>query len=211
MKIAFGGHELVLHQAGCLYWPQQRLLIVSDLHLEKGSHYARRGFFLPPYDTHRTLQSLLEVCEETDCARLLLLGDCFHDPGGFSRLSAENRMLFNELRRWNPIWIFGNHDGDFAPEGFDAMASYLHQGILFNHISSASQAYEISGHYHPKAIIPETRISKPCFIEDGRKLILPAFGSYTGGLCVTDKAFQTLFQTKPRIYLSGAGKIYRIE
>jgi len=118
MKINVNGEEIILHHSGVAFWPKHKMLIVSDLHLEKGSHFAMRGFFLPPYDSTETLDRLRVVCDEFDTQRLIILGDCFHDDGGFDRLPSAAREAFNGLLRYDPIWIKGNHDGDFVPPGF---------------------------------------------------------------------------------------------
>lgn len=213
MKILFAGQEFFLHPSGVLIWPGENLLIVSDLHLEKGSHFARRGFFLPPYDSRRTLEDLARVCAETGIGRLMLLGDCFHDPQGYARLNDQTRAAFAALTSLNPLWIYGNHDGEFVPPGFTPMREWESRGLVFRHEATRQGQGEISGHYHPKAEIKfhGVRLSRRCFMEDGRKLILPAFGAYTGGLAVTDKAFRALFPVPPRYYVLGDKGVYRLD
>lgn len=212
MKIIFGGHDFFLHYSGALYWPEENMLIVSDLHLEKGSHFARRGFFLPPYDSHDTLTTLMKVLKETSARKLLLLGDAFHDANGFERLGKKERFLFADLLAFNPIWIHGNHDAGFVPDGFMGMEDYAHRGLSFRHQASPGATNEISGHFHPKAEMQfgRGRHSCPCFIEDGQRMILPAFGSYTGGLPVTEAIIAELF-VNPKLYLLGEKRVYAIE
>jgi uncharacterized protein len=210
MKITFGNHELLLHPSGVLFWPDQSLLIVSDLHLEKGSHFAQRGFFLPPYDSHETLGKLHKAIDEVSPRKILLLGDCFHDAKGYGRLRTKERALFDALLRYHPVWITGNHDGDFVPEGFTAHDAYTLDTITFRHEATADGQFEISGHFHPKTDILHkgATITRPCFIEDGRKMILPAFGAYTGGLSVSHPSIATLLLKEPRLYILGQNKIY---
>ncbi|MEJ7930162.1 ligase-associated DNA damage response endonuclease PdeM [Ramlibacter sp. AN1015] len=210
MTIAFAGQQLLLHPSGALLWPRRQMLVASDLHLEKGSHWARRGYFLPPYDTHATLARLLRTCEETQARRLLLLGDCFHDPGGHARLDLGARAAFDALQRLEPIWIRGNHDGGFVPPGFEAHDTYEDEGLLFRHEAQPGAAHEISGHFHPKARIAHKggSVERPCFVEDGRKLILPAFGAYTGGLSVENPAIRQLFTGAPRYHLLGRERVF---
>ncbi len=184
------------------------MVIVSDLHLEKGSHFARRGFFLPPYDSLETLERLHRVMADLKPQQILILGDTFHDADGYNRLPVREMALFARLLDYNPLWITGNHDGAFVPEGFAAHNSLTLEGITFNHEAAEDVPFEISGHYHPKVDIvhKQARISRPCFIEDGNKMIIPAFGAYTGGLPVTHKAFKHILH-EPRIYALG-NKIY---
>lgn len=214
MKIIFGAHELILHPSGTLLWPAQDLLVVSDLHLEKGSHFAQRGFFLPPYDSRETLERLLAVFKDTSARKLLILGDCFHDVQGYHRLGSEESALFNQLRQFSPIWINGNHDGDYVPAGFVAYEDYTVDGITFRHQAIMNDpALEISGHYHPKIILMHKggKIDKDCFIEDGKKMILPAFGAYTGGLDVSAAEIQALFPNSFQAHILGASKVLTLK
>lgn len=208
MKIHFGGHDLYLHPSGALYWPSEKLLVVSDLHLEKGSHFALKGLFLPPYDSHHTLLLLIEVMRQISPARLLLLGDAFHDAKGHARMGAKERGLFDTLRAFDPVWIRGNHDGDFVPDGFLGLEEYALRGLTFRHELSDGGMHEISGHFHPKVEIG--RSGRPCFIENGHKMIMPAFGAYTGGLFITHQAITAHMGTNSRIYALGNQKVYAI-
>ncbi|PZO83793.1 MAG: ligase-associated DNA damage response endonuclease PdeM [Micavibrio aeruginosavorus] len=211
MNINFAGHDFVLHPLGVLFWPEKSMLIVSDMHLEKGSHFARKGFFLPPYDTHETLARLMRALDIFQPARVLFLGDTFHDAGGYHRLPVEERKLFDHILEYEPIWITGNHDGDYAPAGFSAFRSLTISDVTFNHETVKDVSFEISGHYHPKVDIlhKNARISRACFIEDGNRMIMPAFGSYTGGISVTDTMFKNILE-KPRVYALG-DKIYALK
>ncbi len=213
MKISFGGHEFILHPSGALLWPDRNIILVADLHLEKGSHFAARGFFLPPYDTHRTLTKLLALCRNSDLRQVIILGDCFHDPKGYARLKPQDRALFDDLLHYDPIWIKGNHDGDFVPPGFPAYDVLELEGIFLRHEADSECAPEISGHYHPKAPINHkgSLLSLPCFVEDGRKLILPAFGAYTGGLNCEDAVLKKIFPQGCKTYALGSEKVYRLQ
>ncbi len=210
MNILFCGQELYLQPSGAVFWPQENLLIVADLHLEKGSSFARRGFFLPPYDSRATLNTLKNACVQTRCKRLLLLGDSFHDAGSYGRLSPEDRSALASLSELDPIWISGNHDSGFAPPGFIPMEEYAARGLTFRHIAVPGATNEISGHYHPKLVLKKPRLSSPCFMEDGNRLILPAFGAYTGGLSVSDPVIQALFQPSVRLYVLGAQAVFAV-
>lgn len=210
-QVVFGGTPFQLHPAGVLWQADARLLAVADLHLEKGSHFARRGFFLPPYDTHETLAKLGHVVTALNPARVLVLGDCFHDPAGFDRMAEPDKLLFGKLLGHAPIWVRGNHDGMFVPHGFEAHAEYEWNGIVFRHQALANTALpEISGHYHPKARVKHkgAAVSRPCFVECGNRLILPAFGAYTGGLFADDPAIRIYLDDCPRLHLLGENRIF---
>ncbi len=209
MKIVINGEDIILHPSGIAIMARARLAIVSDLHLEKGSHFARRGFFLPPYDSDETLLRLIAVLGEENISRLLILGDCFHDDKGYHRLQPRARALFASLLSFNPIWIRGNHDGDFVPPGFTAHDEYAEGGVVFRHINNGE---DISGHYHPKAEIEHKGgyVMRPCFVEDGKRLILPAFGAYTGGLSLSSPVIRNLFPGAFRFHTTGR-KIYSFD
>lgn len=209
MKITYAGHEFILHPSGALFWPDEKILVVSDLHLEKASHFAKKGFFLPPYDSRDTLSQLIKTCTDTQCSRIILLGDIFHDEHGYARMEDKDRAAFNFLLSFSPVWIKGNHDKDFVPEGFCGAKSYMHHGVVFRHETANENEFEISGHFHPKVEITRA-VSRPCFIEDGKKMILPSFGSYTGGLSVSSAPIMDLFLGPPRIYAAGQNKVYLV-
>lgn len=211
--ITFAGHAFLLHPSGVLYWPDQRLAIVSDLHLEKGSFLARRGFFVPPYDSRDTLNRLAAALADVAPERLLVLGDTFHDAKGFLRLAAQDLATFETLRAYQPIWVRGNHDGAFVPPGFIDYDEIAIGNVIFRHEALADDhGYEISGHFHPKADIEHkgAKISRRCFVEDGRRMILPAFGSYTGGLSATDSAIARFFPDGFRLHVLGQARVFSI-
>lgn len=210
MKIDFCGHELVLHASGMAFWPAHKIGIVSDLHLEKGSHFAARGFFLPPYDSHDTLVRLLALCREQGVGQLIMMGDSFHDPKGYARMSQQDKGLLHQLRDFDPVWIMGNHDKDFVPEDFNACEAFELDGLRFRHQAQKGETAEISGHFHPKITLSGGRVQRPCFITDGQKLLLPAFGAYTGGLSVHSPEVRTLFPQGFEVYALGQERVYKI-
>ncbi|GAB5471218.1 MAG: ligase-associated DNA damage response endonuclease PdeM [Rhodospirillales bacterium] len=196
--VSLNGVALLAHVSGALFWPQQGLLAVADLHLEKASSLARRGDLLPPYDTAATLERLASVVAALKPSRLLFLGDSFHDPGGAARLDPMDRARLADLAsRLELIWIEGNHDLGGLPRDLGSTQAELTLGALtFRHEALAqSGAGEISGHFHPKARLKVStgRTTARCFIFDRRRLILPAFGALTGGLEVRDPAIAGLF------------------
>lgn len=197
--IRLNGAELLAEASGALLWPEERTLVVADLHLEKGSSFARRGVMLPPYDTRASLERLERAVARHAARRVICLGDSFHDPAAPERLdAADARRLLSLTATVEWLWIAGNHDpAPPAALGGRAIAGELRQGPLtFRHIASMAAAPgEISGHYHPKASIDVRgrRLSGRCFVMDEHRLVLPAFGAYAGGLDVFDPALRALF------------------
>jgi DNA ligase-associated metallophosphoesterase len=196
--IALVGKSFIADRSGALYWPAERMLIVADLHLEKGSHYAQRGLMLPPYDTRETLVKLAEAIERFEPDIVLSLGDGLHDPGAFERMGAEDREILRILqdgRRW--IWVTGNHDPCIADGlGGEVVATVALAGLTFRHEPRPGPVtHEIAGHLHPaaKLSIQGATIRRPCFVGNRLRLVLPAFGAFTGGLNVLDDAFAALF------------------
>lgn len=198
---------------GALYWPEESLLVVADLHLEKGSSFARRGQLLPPYDTTETLSRLARLIAHYAPRRVIALGDNFHDGGGPARLSANDRESLSALQRGRDwIWIAGNHDPDPAQGIGGTFAARLSIGpLIFRHEPSCDAAGEIAGHLHPVARIAQRgrAVSRRCFASDGSSLVMPAFGAYTGGLNVRDRAFLAVFGARKfTAHMLGDGKLY---
>jgi DNA ligase-associated metallophosphoesterase len=191
------GAMLRADSTGALFWPEQSLLVVADLHFEKGSHFARKGQLLPPYDTRDTLDRLARVLQRFAPRRVVCLGDSFHDQDAPARLAdteAERLRRFTKAHDWT--WIAGNHD-PAPPEGLGGrVVAELSEGpLVLRHEPGETARGEICGHFHPKATVP-TRgraITGRCFVTDGTRLILPAFGAYTGGLDVLAPAICGLF------------------
>jgi len=189
---------LVADFSGALFWEEQSLLVVSDLHLEKGSSFAARGVLLPPYDTAATLGRLAAVVARHDPRTVIALGDSFHDRSAHERLAAPDRDAITALQvRRDWIWISGNHDPALPSDLGGAVASEVGIGpIVFRHEPTGAFG-EIAGHLHPKARVP-TRgrsIERRCFACDGERAVMPAFGAYTGGLSIRDAAFAKIFGT----------------
>lgn len=212
-EILFCEQKFVLDPSGLLIWPDQKLAVVSDLHLEKASHFAIKGQMIPPHDSLETLQALTDSLAFSGAKTVIFLGDTFHDAQGFSRMNARAQNLFQSLCQiYDIIFIIGNHDGGFIPEGTKGYEELRIENILFRHEALPNETNEISGHFHPKARLhlKGQKISKPCFVEDGAKMILPAFGVFTGGLNVLDKAIQSLISTPYNVYMLGAKNIYAV-
>src|SRR5256885_11679543 len=114
-RVMMCGVTLAADCLGALYWPEEGLLVVADLHLEKGSSFARRGQLLPPYDTAETLARLARLIAHHAPRTVIALGDNFHDGGGPNRLAASDRAGLAALQRGRDwIWIAGNHDPEPA-------------------------------------------------------------------------------------------------
>jgi len=184
---SFAGQALAALPQGALWWPGRRALLVADLHLEKASWFARFGQMLPPWDSVATLADLTALVDATDAREIWCLGDSFHDSAGSARLPARARAMLDELiarTRWT--WITGNHDAGIGAEiGGSVMGEALVDGLLLRHEADpAEQRPELSGHFHPKLRVSlrGRLVSRRCFVATARKLILPAFGSLTGGL-----------------------------
>jgi hypothetical protein len=169
---------------------------VADLHLEKGSAHAERGALLPPYDTRETLIRLAEAIDRYDPAKVIALGDSFHDARAAERIGADDLEMLAALqgkRDW--IWIAGNHDPDPSSEVAGIFAQFISLGpLIFRHEPSGSRG-EIAGHLHPSARINwrGRSVVRRCFAADGERVVMPAFGAYTGGLSIRDRAFSMVF------------------
>ncbi len=208
------GYEFQLFNArlqalgsGALWWPDRKLICVSDLHLGKSERIARRGgAALPPYETHDTLTRLADDLERTGAQCVVCLGDSFDDVHAAMSLPAQEQHWIARLqagRRW--IWIEGNHD----PGPLDLGGSHQNElrlgPLTFRHIAAIPSQGEISGHYHPKATLAlgGRTVSRPAFLFDSDKLIMPAFGTYTGGLHSTSEPLRSIMQNDAYAILTG--------
>lgn len=200
--VAVRGAELQADLSGALYWPEHRLLVVSDLHLEKGSSFALRGMMLPPFDTIATLCRLGAVVARYNPRCVIALGDSFHDAKAHLRLSDANKDTLTALqtgREW--IWISGNHDPELPDDLGGAVMTELAEGpVTFRHEPTGADG-EIAGHLHPKARVAARgrSVERRCFVGDGLSAVLPAFGAYAGGLNIRDAAFSRIFETTDMI------------
>ncbi|HEX8215017.1 MAG TPA: ligase-associated DNA damage response endonuclease PdeM [Allosphingosinicella sp.] len=187
VRFSFSGHELMALPQGALFWPSRRALLVADLHLEKASWFARLGQMLPPYDSIATLSDLTALAESTGAQEIWCLGDSFHDRHGCDRLPERARAMLTGLTarmRW--VWITGNHDPGLADHcGGRIVEEAEVDGLVLRHEADPAEARpELSGHFHPKLRITQRgrQVSRRCFVASETKIILPAFGSLTGGL-----------------------------
>jgi uncharacterized protein len=209
----FVATRLLADVSGALVWPEADTVIVADLHFEKASSYARRGTMLPPYDTAATLALLAEVLARHRAQRVVCLGDSFHDTDGPARLDAADAHRLGALvdaHEW--LWVAGNHDPALpASLGGRIVAGEIALGPLtFRHQASLHAAPgEISGHYHPKASVPTRAgtVTGRCFITDGRRLVLPAFGALAGGLDAFERPIARLFPAGFDLYVIGRRRV----
>ncbi|MFP1632836.1 ligase-associated DNA damage response endonuclease PdeM [Zhengella sp. ZM62] len=200
LEMPVAGETMLLDPSGVAVLPESRALLVADLHLEKGSAFAGRRQYLPPYDTRATLLRLAAAIARHDPAVVVCLGDSFHDARAAARLPGEDLVLLSSLmtgRDW--IWISGNHDPD-APAGLagETVSEICMGSLTLRHEPAAAGGSEgeVAGHLHPGArVVHRGRsVRRACFATDGRRMILPAFGAYTGCLNILDGAFSALFE-----------------
>ena len=207
--LGLAGATLTARASGALWWPAERLLCVADLHFGKSERIARRGgALLPPYETSETLDRLAAEIDRLAPAIVVCLGDSFDDLEAGAALAGPDAARLTALaagRDW--VWIAGNHDP--APLALPGrhLAEFRLGQLAFRHVAEADAAPgEVSGHYHPKFRLPVggRAVTRACFLHDARRLILPAFGAFTGGLNADHPALAALFSPPARAILTGA-------
>lgn len=212
--IQVAGVEVMLDCSGAAWLPEEGVLIFSDLHFEKGSHFAQRGQFLPPYDTRATLDGVERLIRLVRPETVISLGDAFHD------VKAEDRMLPDDVARlerlcqqsrW--VWVLGNHD-PLPPKRFAGVAHEIVNvgGLTFSHEPGDHDGWQVAGHLHPCAVAQKggRGVRRPAFVADGEHLVMPAFGAFTGGLNVLDDAFAPVFPKGFQAYLCGQQRVYAV-
>lgn len=199
VPFSFTGEEWRAVGGRALYWPRENALLVADLHLEKGSFFASQGQMIPPYDSRETLTRLAEALRTCGARRVYCLGDSFHDSPGPLRMEPHAAGMLDALTRASDwVWITGNHDE--APQGRigGTLADELAIGqLVLRHRANAGESRaELSGHFHPKLVVGTRgkRISRPCLVASEHRLILPAFGAFTGGMAAGDPAIVEALQ-----------------
>ena len=209
--VHLAGHRLMLDPAGALWWPERHLLAVADLHFEKGSACAVRGHLVPPWDTRATLDRLALLLRRYTPHTVIALGDSFHDPGGPARLLPQDAARLATMAGAHRfLWLLGNHD-PLPPEGIPGETAEWWEldGIIFRHQASGGAA-EVCGHHHPKATVATRAqtVTRPCFVAGPQRLMLPAFGAFTGGLDIRHPAIARLFPAGGRAFLLGRDRLF---
>ena len=223
LSVRVMGELCVLRCSGALWLPAHGTLVAGDLHLEKGSAFAARGQMLPPYDSRATLDRLEAEIAGLKPERVVLLGDSFHDSRSIGRMAADDRERLDRLAfglDW--VWLEGNHDREaLTAADADAVSRLpgrivgeMRLGALFltHEPMPDAEAGEVAGHLHPCArVVAHARmVRRPCFVTDGRRLILPAFGAFTGGLNVKDAAIAGLFPERPMVGALGKDRVHAL-
>ena len=212
-RVGLAGAEVLMRASGALWIEATQTLAVADLHFEKGSAFAARGQLLPPYDTGETLRRLEAEVAALSPRTLIFLGDSFHDGRAEARLAPRDATRLAELARGRQlIWVVGNHDAD-GPRILpgEVVEDLVVEGLMLRHEPRPGlQPNETAGHLHPSArIVARGRsVRRRCFITDGERVILPAFGAYAGGLSVRDVAFAGLFARTPTVVALGADRAH---
>ncbi len=208
--------HVVYDHAGALWLPAAETLVFSDMHFEKGSSYGRKGVFLPPYDTRRTLKNVAEVMARWQPKMVVSLGDAFHDIDAEGRMDHEDLETLDALtRQCHWVWILGNHD-PLPPQklGGETHQEIVLGGLHFSHMPCESGNWQVAGHMHPVAKVAKEgcSIRRRCFVTDGERLIVPSFGAYTGGLNILDEAYTPYFEDRKKltVMLLGENAVYQV-
>jgi DNA ligase-associated metallophosphoesterase len=215
LHVQAAGAWVALLPSGALWIEAERTLVCADLHLEKGSAYAARGQLLPPYDTRETLRRLMLDVRASRPDRIVLLGDTLHDGGADARIDAEDVRVLKEIADGRAlVWVVGNHDPE-GPGGLagESVATLQVGGFVLRHEPlEGEQPGEVAGHLHPCArVVGQGRsVRRRCFVTDGRRLVLPAYGAYAGGLSIRDAAFAGLFARPPLVGALGSRRVHAV-
>lgn len=216
LAMRLNGTRAVLRASAALWLPVSRTLCAGDLHFEKGSAYAARGQMLPPYDTHETLGRLEAEVEALDPRVIVLLGDSFHDGGGEARMDPAAAARVARLAAGRSlVWIVGNHDED-GPKRLpgEVVADWAVETLRLVHEPlPGPRAGEVAGHLHPCARVSAfgRAVRSRCFATDGERMVLPAFGAFTGGLSLRDPAFAPLFARAPTAGVIGSNRVHAVD
>lgn len=219
LRVSIEGEPCILRCSGGLWVINHRTLIAADLHLEKGSAFAARGQMLPPYDSRATLDRLEAEIDALHPAAVVLLGDSFHDSKSVGRMAEADRARLDRLasgREW--VWLEGNHDIAALSDGAGGLVGEVVEAMsvgslrLIHEPQPGVRPGEVAGHLHPAARVAAygRGVRRPCFVTDGRRAVLPAFGAFTGGLDVRDPAIAGLFGEAPLAAALGRDRVHAL-
>lgn len=215
LRTLVNGELVTLRASGALWLEAASTLVVADVHFEKGSAYARRGQMLPPFDTREALRRLEAEADAVAASTVVFLGDAFHDGEAEARLAADDRRRLEALGAGRTLlWVVGNHDAEGPKHLPGEVLDDLAYGslILRHEPASGPAAGEVAGHLHPCARVLGRggSVRRRCFVTDGERLILPAFGAYAGGLNVRDEAYASLFVRAPMAVALGHSRTHAV-
>ena len=206
LPVSFGQRTWLLDGRGVAYLPHKDLLVVSDLHLEKGSFLGSFGHPIPHFDSRATLDRLAAIIDDYQPSTLMCLGDSFHDANSLARMQSQDvdhlRHLISSVPRWQ--WVLGNHDPHIPPQlAGERWSRLCIDTIGFCHepeVNWSAASYQVIGHFHPKVRHRAGRqsVTGRCFALAEKIMILPAFGQYTGGLWVEHEVMQPLIPAAQR-------------
>ena len=211
--IKFANEDFYAYPNSALYWKRLNIIIVADLHLGKSISFAKQKQFLPPYDTKETLAKLFKCINEFEPSKLIIVGDLLHDMFSVNSFQEKDHQNFNKYTKNTEfIWVKGNHDYDIEINGFTKVLNYKVEEINFNHIPIKSTNFQICGHYHPKAKISHRgkSIYMSSFVHNDKLLILPSFGTLTGGLNINQEPLSDLLGKSIKLFPVGNRKVYKL-
>ena len=211
--IKFANEEFYAYPNSALYWKRLNIVIIADLHLGKSISFAKKKQFLPPYDTKETLVKLFSCINEFEPSKLIIVGDLLHDILSVQSFQDKDYQNFNNYtKKTEFIWVKGNHDTNIEINGFSKVLDYKIEEIIFNHIPIKTTNFQICGHYHPKAKILHRgkSIYKAAFVHNDKLLILPSFGTLTGGLNINQAPLSDLLGKNIKLFPVGNRKVYKL-
>ena len=213
--VIFANKKFSLFANGELYWPGKKTLIISDLHLEKGSFFTESNQYIPPFDTTETLRNLSDFINNHPVEKIIFLGDLIHDKLALQRMTEKSKDLFFKiLENIDCTLTVGNHDNiSFLKDiGLTLTNEVVIDGICFSHYPSYDQRFSVFGHYHPKVklIINSRGIWVACFVLSKKRILMPSYGYYTGGLSIKSAQIQELFDAQYEVFPLAKEKIYKL-
>ncbi len=182
------------------------------MHLEKGSSYAETGQLIPPFDSEATLNKLIYSMKINKINKIILLGDTFHDEGALERMDLKSQGLLRYiLDNYNVIFILGNHENKMKLEKITFYHDYVIDNIHFTHEAKLNNQYQVSGHFHPVASVKvgSKKITEKCLIHSKNHLILPSFGTFTGGLNINSNIMKPYLSNYYDIFMLGKKSVYK--